>query len=110
MIAKRTISANTGITTQSFDFVFGIESLFLSASHCPNDDDFVVVGIVVGDVASVVVVGTCADGDDDVDDDDINDVVAVVVVVVCLFHRSPQPSACRCIQSNCWLVEESLLH
>lgn len=29
---------------------------------------------------------------------------------VCFFHRSPQPSACRCMQSSCWLVEASLLH
>lgn len=29
---------------------------------------------------------------------------------VCLCHRSPQPSACLCMQFNCWLVDESLLH
>lgn len=31
-------------------------------------------------------------------------------VTVCFCHKSPQPSACRCMQSSCWLVDASLLH
>jgi hypothetical protein len=31
--------------------------------------------------------------------------------IVCLFQRLPYPSACFCIQINCWLVfVDSLLH
>lgn len=46
-----------------------------------------------------------------------SELLLVVVVValsewvtVCFCHKSPQPSACRCMQSSCWLVDASLLH
>lgn len=75
--ANRTISENIGITTQSLLGGFVL-----------------LVGVVAVDGVVTVFRLSIVLFDDGV-------VPLQLVVIVCLLHRSPQPSACRCIQSNC---------